>query len=1334
MNPKITKHLGKLCLGVMILYGVPAHPQSMNETIHASYVGFDSTRLSTPFLLNRSLNVMNLEGSAVVMDSTPFTTRNWLQSYMDLRSSQYASVGALSLSPTVILQNMDEYRKNNLHPIGLLAKNVNLIPQNFFDDGSINYDSVTGTFGFSNFEYDLTEMLVITAAPVVPLVEGGTLNLILEQDFMFTDIPLDSMFISIPAIGLVKKIALNTLYPIDISDMNSELTDFTVYLNLYSGSRLYRRGMYFKRLLPINQPDEIITDFSIPNACWFHAPKGYGDALVYVLYSDIIKKNNQTITKPLILVEGYDPSSMDYGAIRWSTFSTGHSYNELGEDVYPQLLLMPELLTELTDLGYDILMVNFKTSSNHIENNAATLAKIIQWAKYKTQGNADVTLMGASMGGMLSQTAMNLLDKSGCNTCVGTYVSFDAPYHGANIPMGIQESAKFFYENLTEAILQYEYKLNVPAAKELLYQHVNQNSDRQSWLNTFSQMNKKLAAFNICLASSSQLSILNGINDGEQLISWEISNSISEKTYLYLNVYSANRSDHLVLTAKVPTSKNLFGTPKTFATYNAYHWPTSYNYDGMPASKSNFIGEMFEQLEEADKGITGSFLNRDGPALPKGPDHSFVPTVSALDYYDKNPLATFDQDQLRIPNTYTPFDYVHFSSQNDFHVFISYEQINHLISSLSTLIGSQNDLSQLPFNSSSRFNCGKNKFSVFGSVLVQNSGVLSFNDYSLTNYGQAGSDLYPSIGKIYARTTSCNAHVRCEANGSIILGGTQPNGDQLKAEVEFRKGSILELRGDAVLKIREGSTLIIDEGALLIIHQGAQIILEGENAVLELRGTVRLENNALFTFSKGTAAKGGFVRFNYKDNAANHFELIGPNCKINLTGDTYFNDKIAEIQGNTSLILPNVLNPIGTELAEFKLKDGVVAYNGNGKIDAACPIRFENVDFEQTGSQQGIALITHGQASVIIENCIFSWFNLGIIAINTDMGSDFLIKNNRFYMCGTGLETHGRKTTLDGNEFSTCGFGLRIDGTSDVLLQGTDFIYNIVGLETSGTNPHVRAEGCWFLRNHYGIYDAFETKFTFSCTPFEQNLVGVSTNGKVNMSPAYFFPGQTLGGQNNTFFQNQTALELNVAEIHLVNGENNFTLGTSSQVPNYLTGSLTHSPLYLANNILDVSGNYFDNIPSGGISAGTGTLYNLLAFGGSGVNGALVMLNGALLNSINTTCFSLIRAYPDNKAELLLDPEEYDHAGHARLDGLKAYPNPTEDVITLEAKTETSSHRTVILYDMTGKEIHRTRWTLLPGVNRTQLSLRELAEPGVYLIKIIDNSGDYQVLKINLTY
>ncbi len=296
-------------------------------------------------------------------------------------------------------------------------------------------------------------------------------------------------------------------------------------------------------------------------------------------------------------------------------------------------------------------------------------------------------------------------------------------------------------------------------------------------------------------------------------------------------------------------------------------------------------------------------------------------------------------------------------------------------------------------------------------------------------------------------------------------------------------------------------------------------------------------------------------------------------------------------------------------------------------------------------------------------------------------------------------------------------------------------LYNDFGLETRGSNTHVRIEDAWFLKNNvFGIFDFEETRFTISCTPFEENGTGIYTNGKVNMTPLFVFPGQSLGGGNNTFFNNQTGMEFFTGEVQLKNGGNNFIMPASYVMTNFLVGSLTASASYIPNNLLDASGNYFSHLPASGIGAGSGSLYMLTSYGGISPNGAPVLLNGTVLPAMNTACFSFPRIYPDSKKEITLTPEVYEVAGNNSLQQLNAYPNPSSDIVTIEAVSGTNGVRDLILYDMQGKEIYRSKWALIEGTNRLEIPLKSLADPGMYLLKVTGADGTSQVIRLTLSY
>ncbi len=1326
-----------ICLGVQQLKG-----QSLLDLKKNYYEHFDSTKISTSILIDRSPNFSSISFDYDDVDTFITNTHSWRQGYLDLINGQYNNQKTKNFPFTLLtLDNtIETFRVSKIQPLGLILKKFNTIRDSSYLNGEIYFDSIANQYDFINFPYNhLDEGIYFNCSSMIPYIDNDTINITINEDFIYSDFEIDNIRIAIAETKTNTTILPNEILSIPIGELNNDIIDFTITVTLQVNSRLYRSSFQLKRLFPVTNPDIIQYNFNTPGACNLIAPKGYAEARAYVVWSNPFA--NQ-IKKPLILVEGYDPSPMNYGAIGWRTLSEGKSYDEYGNSVYQQLAKMPDLATALTEAGYDIIFVDFKESGADIEKNAATLAKIIQWVNYIKVEDNEPVLMGASLGGILCQTALNILEKSNCKSCIDAFVSFDTPFLGANVPLGIQELVKFGATSLELAQTQYHYKLNTDAAKQLLFYHIEGINIGRDWHNKFSSFNKRIANRNICFTSGIAGNSTLGIGDGDELISWEIYNKINLKEYVDLHIYSMNRFNNMTLQVKVPTEfvkvKILGKEPKIVGVKN-YVSTTKYtpnellgspNYDNYSGGTANYINEVFEILVKKNTEYTNSVLGKNGPFAPKGDWHCFVPTHSALDIATNDPTIDLTAISKDEPSEIHPFDFIRFAPKNQNHVMITDANISDLILALES---GQQKISGIV---TQNFNSCQAKFTSFNSLTILSNVVVSFNDYKLSNYGSSATDIFPKYNKIYARSSNCEAHVVCESNSSLVIGGYNLSSQALKAQVEFRKGSTLELHPESVLRIRDNSTLIIEEGATLIYHPGAKIYLEGENAVLEIRGTVQLQNDAVFGFEKGNAVKGGFVRFNFSDNDPNHIKAMGPNCKISLLGETYFTDKVLEIANGTKLILPYLLNTNSIELAEFRVIDGGIDYFDGASIDAGCATHLKNVTFTQYGDKLGTGLITHGQANLVLEECHFNELMLGMKALNNDLNNALSITNNRFFNCNDGLHAIGQNVRVEVGSISNCGFGLILEGTQDARIEGTEFLYNAFGLETRGSNAHIRIEDAWFLKNSvFGVFDLQETRFTMSCTPFEENGTGFYTNGKVNMSPIFMFPGQTLGGGNNTFFNNQVAMEFQTGEVQLKNGGNNFIVpSTFVGPPNFLLGSLTASAFYIPNNLLDISGNYFSNLPPGGISAGNGTLYSLTSFGGLSPNGATVLLNGTPLPAMNTLCFSFPRIYPNSKKAYEFTPEEYEFEKEYALKMLKVYPNPTSDIITLEGLSTVNGVRDLVLFDMQGKEIYQSKWAIIPGTNRLQLPLKALVEPGVYMLKVIGSDGSSQVIRISLSY
>ena len=93
----------------------------------------------------------------------------------------------------------------------------------------------------------------------------------------------------------------------------------------------------------------------------------------------------------------------------------------------------------LRDRGYDLFILNYKDGATNIRRNAFTLVDLLQFINQKTGGSKKITVIGPSMGGVVSRYALAYMEHEGIEHNVALFVSYDSPQQGANVPVGLQE-------------------------------------------------------------------------------------------------------------------------------------------------------------------------------------------------------------------------------------------------------------------------------------------------------------------------------------------------------------------------------------------------------------------------------------------------------------------------------------------------------------------------------------------------------------------------------------------------------------------------------------------------------------------------------------------------------------------------------------------------------------------------------------------------------------------------------------------------------------------------------------------------------------------------------
>lgn len=209
--------------------------------------------------------------------------------------------------------------------------------------------------------------------------------------------------------------------PIDIILKNGE-NDFNIKATLADGTKLHsffkiQCGNKDKTIL--TRSFDVLSDTIRIDKSIKITGKPYGgistSADIQVHYA-----NGHSFTMPLIFVEGFDPR------IR--------NDNPKG---LVNIQMLKNYAAKLDKYNIDIVYVDWENSEEYIQANANTLIEVIKWLNKEKTLNLPNIVLGHSMGGIIARYALKKMENEQIRHNVQTYISYDAPHLGANVPIGI---------------------------------------------------------------------------------------------------------------------------------------------------------------------------------------------------------------------------------------------------------------------------------------------------------------------------------------------------------------------------------------------------------------------------------------------------------------------------------------------------------------------------------------------------------------------------------------------------------------------------------------------------------------------------------------------------------------------------------------------------------------------------------------------------------------------------------------------------------------------------------------------------------------------------------
>ncbi|MFZ1946733.1 MAG: FlgD immunoglobulin-like domain containing protein [bacterium] len=386
------------------------------------------------------------------------------------------------------------------------------------------------------------------------------------------------------------------------------------------------------RSLETPSPDDTLAvTASIPYA------GQYGTGRAYIYLGD----GHGALTNPVIVAEGFDID------------------NTMGWDELYALLNQQGLVESLRTDGYDAVVLDFTDATDYIQRNSFVLVELIAQVLAAVGPAADLAIVGPSMGGLCARYALAYMEANALEHRARTYVSFDSPHTGANIPLGVQYWMLFFSSESEDAAYMLG-RLSTPAARQMLVYHFTDPPT------TAGQPDPLRAAFladlaavgdypagprKVAVANGSGSGADQGYAAGDQLIFYEYNSFLVD---IRGNVWAVpDQSSRQIFEGLVDMI-----------------WP-------LPDSRMNVSVTGTRPYDSAPGGWRASMATMDTSAAPYGDivalhdAHCFIPTVSALS------IATDDLFYDIAGDTnlaaHTPFDTLYYPAANQEHVTITPE-------------------------------------------------------------------------------------------------------------------------------------------------------------------------------------------------------------------------------------------------------------------------------------------------------------------------------------------------------------------------------------------------------------------------------------------------------------------------------------------------------------------------------------------------------------------------------------------------------------------------------------------------------------------------------------
>jgi len=785
----------------------------------------------------------------------------WLSLYHNIYQAEYNTQLKHFLQ---LKKNVKQDLKKNILNIGILNYQFNKIKAVALN--TRNVQVVNGRMQLNNPD-DIETRNVFALSPIITKKNlGKNITFRFNTQTYFSNIPSEIDY-----------------FEIDFDDGNGKRriypdTDLTIHYPT-TGKKQIRANLRLKngavfssafslqiRNIAMPTPDETWNNFTADIS--YNGSSATGEVAVF------FGNGNTDFTRPVIVSDGFDPGDT-------------RDLSEIYDIVNQQ-----NMINNLRNLGYDLILINFNAGDDYIQRNAMLLVKVIQTInnRMQTAGTMktanQIVVVGPSMSGLVSRYALTYMEQNSIPHNVRNWISFDSPMKGANVPLGVQHWLRFYADEANVAGAQDALQsLQGPAAKQMLTYYYTATSGHtaghhslySSFYNELNNMGFPQQTRKVAISNGSGYGNGQPYSPGTQTIEYRYR---SWKVDLDGDVWALpNQSDH----------KIFYGVYDVIGWWNYEEENTyvnnTYPYDSAPGGTR----ATFQELDDTD---TGGY----GDIIAYYPDHAFIPTISALSINNINdPYYNID---VNINNLNTDFDKLYYPNTNQPHIQItpqSYQWFEHEIVNYAPSFTST-PVTEIDEESPYSYTLTASDQNEWNTLNFEAVSLPSWLTYNAQTHTLEGTPQYSDIGTHSVsvkvsdgldesiQTFQIQVHPKCtnapltEWNGNTWTNGMPGFSKRIIINGNYNTNTNGSIQACS-LQVANGKDLIVEENNLVVIERD-----------FDNNGNVIVKNNASLvqTSDKGSiSGSGNFTVERSVDNLNHYYDMVFWSIPLNTSTFTF---------------------------------------------------------------------------------------------------------------------------------------------------------------------------------------------------------------------------------------------------------------------------------------------------------------------------------------------------------------------------------------------------------------------------------------------------------------